>query len=79
MRREACTAAAIIAVAQALRRQGKPLRGRAKLPLDRATRRQGNVAVLRIWHVWLPRTQTEDDFNDYKQESCFQGVERAEQ
>jgi hypothetical protein len=42
MRREACTAAAIIAVAQALRRQGKPLRGRAKLPLDRATRRQGN-------------------------------------
>ena len=38
----ACTAVAMIAVAQACAVKGAPLGGRAKLALDRATRRQGN-------------------------------------
>jgi hypothetical protein len=42
MRREAhCVA--VIAVAQTCAVKGAPLRGRAKLALDRAARRQGNV------------------------------------
>ena len=37
-----CTAAEMVAVAQACAVKGAPLRGRAELALDRATRRQGN-------------------------------------
>ena len=37
-----CTAAEMVAVAQACAVKGAPLRGRVELALDRATRRQGN-------------------------------------